>query len=53
MPVASHQCYNETTLDEVLFEDLLCLGNGIMTTKEWVLGQLVGQRAEGETHLEG
>lgn len=34
----------------MLFEDLLYFGNIIMTTREWVLGQLMGQRAEGETH---
>lgn len=37
----------------MLFKELLYLGNSIMPTREWVLGQLVEQRAEGETQVEG
>lgn len=37
----------------MLVGDLLYLGDSITITKEWVLGQLGGQRAEGGTRVEG
>lgn len=35
------------------FKELLYLGNSVMPTRQWILGQLVDQRAEGETQVEG